>query len=187
MAVVRESVTDETVLIEAAQEGDVRAFERLYRLYVGRVYALCVRMAANAVEAEELAQEAFVRAWEKLNLFRGDSAFSTWLYRLAINVVVTRYRKELRRMDRENAAAAPELRGERGCFGPRGRSSDPGLRLDLDAAITALPAGARAVFVLHDVEGYRHEEIAEMTGIAVGTSKAHLHKARRLLREAMAQ
>lgn len=178
MAVVRESVTDETVLIEAAQEGDVRAFERLYRLYIGRVYAVCVRMAANAVEAEESAQEAFVRAWEKLNTFRGDSAFGTWLYRLAVNVVVTRYRRELRRADRESAAAEPWS-----CGG----LSDPGLRLDLDAAIAALPTGARAVFVLHDVEGYRHEEIAEMTGIAVGTSKAHLHKARRLLREAMAQ
>jgi RNA polymerase sigma-70 factor (ECF subfamily) len=183
MAVARQVIGLDASLVAEAQRGCVGAFEQLYRRHIGRVYGLCLRMAGNATEAEELTQEAFIRAWEKLNSFRGDGAFGTWLYRLTVNTVLTRYRRDLRRTAREINRADPESASERTGLARGPEPPDPGLRIDLDVAIAALPAGARAVFVLHDVEGYRHEEIAEQTGIAVGTSKAHLHKARKLLRE----
>ena len=161
-------------LVESAQAGDVAAFEALYRGHVGRVYALCLRMTAEVSAAEDLTQEAFVRAWRKLGSFRGDSAFSTWLHRVAVNVVLGHRRSRMRR-----AARMEALKTEPG----RAPSSSPALRMDLEAAIASLPDGAREVFVLHEVEGYRHDEIAELAGIATGTSKAHLHRARTLLKE----
>src|SRR5881398_998874 len=145
---------DSSDLIQRAQQGDQAAFEALYRAHVGRVYALCLRLTADRARAEELTQDAFVRAWERLASFRGESAFSSWLYRLTVNVVF---------------------------LGQRAG------QLDLERAIAALPPGAREVFVLHDVEGYRHHEIARLNGIAVGTSKAQLFRARRLLREALSK
>ena len=164
-------------LISAAQLGDEAAFRSLYELSVDRVYALCLRLAADPGLAEELTQDVFVRAWEKLRSFRGESAFSTWLHRLTVNVVLTEKRTRGRREKR--IFPAGELEDlER----PRSTPA-PGTRLDLEQAIAALPAGARAVFVLHDIEGYQHEEIAEMSGLAAGTSKAQLFRARRLLRE----
>lgn len=159
--------------------GDVRAFERLYRSHAGRVYAVCLRMAKDPVEAEELAQQAFVRAWERLETFRGESAFSSWLHRLTVNVVLGRFRAAGRYRQRvvpiEDAARAAEP----------ARRSTQGLAMDLERAIADLPDGARTVFVLHDVEGWKHREIAEHAGIAVGTSKTQLHRARQLLRAAL--
>jgi len=170
---------DERALIRAAQAGDLGSFERLYRSTAGLVYALCLRMAGNAALAEELTQDVFVRAWQKLATFRGESAFSTWLTRLAVNVVLSERRERRRREAHVTLAedlellAAPVLPGR------------PGEALDLERAIASLPPQARHVFVLHDVHGWEHAEIARHTGLAVGTSKAHLHRARRLLREVL--
>ncbi|HEX4601094.1 MAG TPA: sigma-70 family RNA polymerase sigma factor [Gemmatimonadales bacterium] len=171
---------DSTDLVHRAQQGDHAAFEALYRHHVGRVYALCLRLTADAVEAEERTQDAFVRAWERLGSFRGESAFASWLYRLTVNVVFAALRAGRRRALRVVATAEPgEL--ER----PAEDAGGPASALDLEGAVARLPPGAREVFVLHDVEGYRHDEIAYLAGIAVGTSKAQLFRARRLLREAL--
>jgi RNA polymerase sigma-70 factor (ECF subfamily) len=168
-------------LVRRAREGDARAFEQLYRENLGRVYALCLRMVRDRTRAEELTQEAFVRAWEKLNSFRGDAAFSTWLHRLTVNLVLTDQRSRTRRNDRVTFA------DESGLPDTPARNEAPRERMDLEQAIAALPEGARSVFVLYEIEGYRHEEIAEMMGIASGTTKAQLHRARRLLREALSK
>src|SRR5881296_2126723 len=172
--------SDPTDLIGRAQRGDREAFEALYRAHVGRVYALCLRLTADAAQAEERTQDAFVRAWQRLSTFRGESAFASWLYRLTVNEVLLGRRAERRRTDRVVSHGDPAAL-ER----PVERSSGAGTSLDLERAVAGLPAGAREVFVLHDVEGYRHEEIATFMGIAVGTSKAQLFRARRLLREAL--
>jgi RNA polymerase sigma-70 factor (ECF subfamily) len=171
---------DPTDLIHRAQRGDQAAFEALYRQQVGRVYAVCLRLTADRARAEELTQDTFVRAWERLGSFRGDSAFSSWLYRVAVNVVFLSQRAAGRRTRRVVTVADPGAL-ERA---PEDAGQSPGT-LDLERAVASLPPGAREVFVLHDVEGYRHEEIARLTGIAVGTSKAQLFRARRLLREAL--
>jgi len=168
---------DEDRLVARARNGDVRAFEALYRLNNGRIHALCLRLAGDVSIAEECTQEAFVTAWQKLEGFRGDSAFSSWLYRIAVNTVMGWFRKQVRRDRHVRPVADDEW--ER----IEEHASDTGVGMDLETAIATLPEGARTVFVLHDVDGRRHEEIAEMTGIAVGTSKAQLHRARRLLRE----
>jgi RNA polymerase sigma-70 factor, ECF subfamily len=165
--------------VRRAQQGETAAFEQLYREHVGRVHALCLRLSGDPARAEELTQDVFVRAWEKLGSFQGKSAFGTWLHRLAVNVVLGDRRSEAVRVHRVFGTEEPE-RYERA-----GRAPEPGHAMDLERAIATLPPGARAVFVLHDVEGYRHEEIAAMQGSAVGTSKAQLHRARRLLREAL--
>lgn len=165
-------------LVEQAQRGERRAFETLYREHVGRVYALCLRMSGDADRAEELTQDVFVRAWSRLSSFRGDSAFGTWLHRIAVNAVLQKRRGDRRRELRVETRDALELDAP----APRER---PGDRMDLERAVAALPEGARAVFVLHDVQGYKHHEIADMMGLAVGTTKAQLHRARRLLREAL--
>jgi len=172
--------SDPTDLIQRAQQGDRTAFEALYRAHAGRVYALCLRLTADRALAEERTQDAFVRAWERLASFRGESAFSSWLHRLTVNAVLLGRRAERRREQRVFTSDDPAAL-ER----PGGADTSSGSALDLERAVAALPAGAREVFVLHDVEGYRHEEIAELTGIAVGTSKAQLFRARRLLREAL--
>ncbi|HEX9705414.1 MAG TPA: sigma-70 family RNA polymerase sigma factor [Gemmatimonadales bacterium] len=164
-------------LVRRAQHGDEAAFERLYREHVGRVYALCIRMLGDATQAEELVQDVFVQVWRRLRTFAGQSAFSTWLHRVAVNVVL---------MDRRAAGRrARHLTSTGDVPDAELPSHDPpaGLRMDLEQAIAALPAGAREVFVLYDVEGYTHEEIAKLLGIAAGTSKAQLFRARRLLRE----
>lgn len=167
-------------LVERACAGDESAFEALYRGNVGRVYGLCLRMLGEQPAAEELTQDVFVRAWEKLSLFRGDSAFSTWLHRLAVNVVLQHLRSRKRREARVRLTDdVTRLAGST-------RPAQVGHRMDLERALDTLPAGARTVFVLHDIEGYKHAEIAHMTGTAVGTSKAQLHRARKLLREVLA-
>ena len=180
LALASDAISTER-LVEQAQGGDLEAFEELYRLHVGRIHALCLRMSGDAREAEELTQDAFVRAWEKLESFRGSSAFSSWLHRLTVNVVLGSWRSKGRQRERVvsigDVKTAPDPRHE-----PK-----PRLALDLESAIAQLPAGARTVFVLHDVEGYRHRDIAELTGLAVGTSKTQLHRARRLLRKALAR
>ncbi|HVL66117.1 MAG TPA: RNA polymerase sigma factor [Vicinamibacterales bacterium] len=158
-----------------AAAGDVRAFERVYRLHLPRVHSLVRRMTAGR-DADELTQDVFVRLWQKIGSFRGDSAFGTWLHRLAVNVVIERFRSDTtrrqRHLDGEDVfETLPALT----------RSGD--LSMDLDTAVTRLPEGAREIFVLHDVEGYKHGEIAEMLGISIGTSKAQLHRARMMLRK----
>ena len=166
-------------LVRLAQAGDPDAFAEIYRANVGKVHALCLRMAGDAQEAADLTQDVFIRAWESLASFRGDSALSSWLHRLAVNAFLGARRTLGRRERRVMSVAEPEML-ERG-----GDTATPASGLDLERAIAGLPKGARLVFVLHDVEGYQHEEIARMTGIASGTSKAQLFRARRLLREAL--
>jgi RNA polymerase sigma-70 factor (ECF subfamily) len=156
-------------LCARALGGDVRAFERLYAAHSGRVHALARRLAG--ADADELTQDVFVRAWQKLATFRGEGSFAGWLRTLAVRLVANHIRARL-----DRPAAAPE---------PPARMSPPELRLDLEAAIGRLPAGARAVFVLHDVEGYGHDEIAQLLGVTVGTTKSQLHRARALLRAAL--
>jgi RNA polymerase sigma-70 factor (ECF subfamily) len=169
-------VADADVGLSAA--GDAAAFERLYARHVARVHGLARRMAGREA-ADELTQDIFVRAWTKLGTFRGDSSFGTWLHRLAVNVIVERFRTLGTQRDRfigdgdDVLQRMPTRRGG-GDF-----------RMDFDAALERLPGAAREVFVLHDVEGYKHEEIAEMLGVTTGATKAQLHRARMLLREAL--
>jgi len=167
--------------VEKARDGDRLAFEKLYRSHCDRIYALCWRMCGgDKALAEDMVQEAFVRAWSKLNLFRGESKFGTWLHRLTVNVVLSDRRTRVKRLQREQAmvdSVERTLVGDRDVFA--------GLRKDLEFAIAGLPERARSVLVLYDIEGYRHSEIAEMTGMAVGSSKAQLHRARKLVREAL--
>jgi RNA polymerase sigma-70 factor (ECF subfamily) len=162
-------------LVQRAQNGDRAAFDALYTRYAGRVYALCLRMAGSRAEAERLAQDTFVRAWQRLDSFRGESAFGSWLHRIAVNAVLEDARRERRRTDRIESVYDIEVHA------PPVRSHVED-RLDLERAIATLPPGARAVLVLHDIEGYTHDEIGAMLGIAAGTAKAQLHRARRLLR-----
>jgi len=165
--------------VRRAQRGDAGAFERLYRDTAGRIYALCLRMTGHPQLAEELTQESYLRAWRKIGGFRGDSTFGTWLHRVAVNVVLGHLRSRERnteRMGLDTDVAELELSAD---------IEDTGTRLDLERAIAGLPDRARIVFVLHDVEGYRHRDIAHLTGMAVGTSKAHLSRARSLLRKAL--
>jgi RNA polymerase sigma-70 factor (ECF subfamily) len=164
---------DDVVL---AARGDAAAFERVYHAHVPRVHGLARRMAGPEA-ADELTQDVFVRAWQKLGTFRGESSFGTWLHRLAVNVIVERFRTLGTARGRFLADSEPVL--EVATAPPRSR---PDLGMDLQAAIERLPPGARQVFVLHDVEGYRHEEIGEMLGVSPGTSKSQLHRARQTLK-----
>ena len=170
---------DEASLIARAQAGDTRAFESLYRQNVERGYALCLRMTGNVSEAEDCTQEAFIQAWKKIAKFRGDSAFGTWMHRIGVNAVLGRMRKSKREQDRlqvvVDTAPSPVVK------------ADTGNLRDLSAAIERLPEGARHVFVLNAVYGYSHEESSDMLGIAVGTSKAQLHRARKLLSQQLRQ
>jgi RNA polymerase sigma-70 factor (ECF subfamily) len=164
---------DDVVL---AVNGDTAAFERVYHAHVPRVRGLARRMAGPEA-ADELTQDIFVRAWQKLGTFRGESAFATWLHRLAVNVIVERFRTLGTMRDRFLADGEPVLDVQ-----PAPARSRPDLGMDLDAAIARLPEGSRTVFLLHDVEGYRHDEVAGLLGISVGTSKSQLHRARHTLR-----
>jgi len=167
------SVANEDAWIRRAQQSDARAFEALYRLHVDKVYGLCLRMTGNVSEAEDCTQEAFIQAWNKMMKFRGDSAFSTWLHRIAVNTVLGRIRKSKREQDRVQAV--------NDVYTTRLDTGDSGELRDLAEAINRLPERARHVFVLHAVYGYSHDEAAAMLGVATGTSKAQLHRARRLL------
>ena len=164
--------------IQRAQSGDVDAFELLYREHAGRIYALCLRLkAGDGGEATELMQDVFIKAWRRLETFRGDCAFSSWLHRLAVNTMLENARSDGRRIARvlpmDDTSRLPGA----------ARSSGIDLRMDLEDAIASLPKGARLAFVLHDVEGYQHQEIAEQLSVSVGTVKAQLPRARRLVRE----
>ena len=167
---------DEREDVRRATAGDVKAFERLYRTHVARIHGLTRRMLGEEW-ADEVTQDVFVRAWTKLDTFRGDSAFGTWLHRVAVNLVLARRRELGRSRDRFIGD------GEAVVQQATGRMDRPAIRLELEAAVTKLPDGARRVFVLHDVEGYRHREIAELLGVTTGTTKAQLHRARMILRQ----
>ncbi|MEL7538009.1 MAG: sigma-70 family RNA polymerase sigma factor [Pseudomonadota bacterium] len=165
----------EAELVAVAADGNRTAFERLYRRHLGRVYGLCLRMCRDQSEAEECAQEAFIQAWRKLHLFRGDSEFGTWLHRLTVNTVLQRMRKARRDQDRLTFLAEPnDTRSE----ADASAGTD-----DVEEALKSLPGGARSVVVLCGVYGYSHEEASAMLGIAIGTCKAQLHRARKLLAE----
>ncbi|HLT91077.1 MAG TPA: RNA polymerase sigma factor [Woeseiaceae bacterium] len=164
---------EEQEWIARAKKADTRAFEALYRLHAARVYGLCLRMTGVPAEADDCTQETFIQAWTHLDRFRGDSAFGTWLHRVAVNAVLGRMRKSRREQDRLKAVSDTE-------DGAPAVGDGAGLE-DLERAMQALPSGARHVFVLNAVYGYSHEETGEMLGIAAGTSKAQLHRARRLL------
>jgi RNA polymerase sigma-70 factor (ECF subfamily) len=166
--------------VALAASGDRQAFERLYRTHANRVYSLCARMSGSRSKGEELTQDVFVRTWEKLPQFRGESAFSTWLHRLAVNVVLNARKADGKHASRMDEQSADEERWNEVSGAPMLAE-----RMDLQQAIGKLPAGARRIFVLHDIEGYKHEEIAGIFGITVGGSKAQLHRARLLLREAL--
>ncbi len=172
-AVTQEPGADERDWLSRAQQADVSAFEAIYRAHVDRVYGLCLRMTGNASEAEDCAQEAFIQAWRQLSKFRGDSSLATWLHRIAVNAVLGRMRKSRREQDRLQAVSD--------AYPATSAIGDSGGLRDLEQAMDALPSGARHVFVLHAVYGYSHEETGEMLGIASGTSKAQLHRAKRLL------
>ncbi len=164
--------------LRRARAGDLQAFEQLYRGLVCRVYALCLRMTADPARAQDHTQETFVRAWRALGTYRGETGFSAWLRRIAINVVLGDRRTRSRRIQ------------ERPLDGPHAvehptHAPAPGSAIDLERAVSRLPSRARDVFVLHDVEGYRHDEIAELLDVSSGTSKSQLHRARKLLREAL--
>jgi RNA polymerase sigma-70 factor (ECF subfamily) len=167
--------SDDSADAARALAGDMTAFERLYRRHVPRVHSLCRRMIGDT-EADDVTQEVFVRAWRKLGKFRGESAFGTWLYRLAVNVILGR-RATLGSYRQRFAASDPLAIP----FVARRERVD--LRVDFEAAIAKLPRGAREVFLLHDVEGYTHEEIAGLLDVSAGTSKSQLHRARMALRQ----
>lgn len=169
----------EALDVRAAQGGDLGAFERLYRAHAGRVLALCARMTGDRNMAEDLTQETFVKAWRNLASFKGESAFGSWLHRVAANVVLDAARSRGRRLMRIEAVEDADALMD--CAPARDSAS----AMDLERAVAALPGGARTAFVLHDVHGFSHEEISGMLGQAAGTSKAQLHRARQLLREAL--
>jgi RNA polymerase sigma-70 factor (ECF subfamily) len=161
--------------VAAAAAGDVRAFERVYRRHIARIHSTAVRML-GAEEADDATQDVFVRAWQRLGQFRGDSAFGTWLFRLGVNVMLSRREVVATRRKRhvDDAAVIDTMPS---------RSVLPELGVDFEAAMQRLPPGMRQIFVLHDIEGYKHDEIAEMLGIAQGTSKSQLHRVRMVLRK----
>ena len=168
-----------SALVRRAQDGDTDAFEALYRRTSDRVYAVCLRMSGDADRATELVQDVFVRVWEKLPTFRGDSLFTTWLHRLTVNLVLQDRRSRGRRESRE--VGSPDL--DR--YGRLARRAMPGTRVDLERAIAGLPDKARRVLVLRDIEGYKYDEIAQITGVSLGTVKAQIHRARGLVKEAL--
>jgi RNA polymerase sigma-70 factor (ECF subfamily) len=177
----------EADILARAQLGDHHAFAQLYSLHKRRIYSLCLRMVGNIAEAEDLTQEAFLQLHRKIGTFRGDSAFSTWLHRLAINVVLMQLRKKGLQVISLDEAMEPTVEERPGrSFG----APDPTLsgaidRMALQRAIEDLPAGYRLIFVLHDIEGYEHNEIASMLDCSIGNSKSQLHKARLKLRDAL--
>ena len=176
----------EAEAVRRAQQGDAAAFERIYRLHSRRVYALCLRMVGNVAEAEDLVQEVFLQLFRKIQTFRGEAAFSTWLHRLAVNVVLMRLRKKTLPESSLEEATEPdeETGGPRKDFGGADLLLTGSIdRVNLQRAIDQLPPGYKTVFVLHDIQGYEHNEIAKLMGCSIGNSKSQLHKARLRLRE----
>ena len=175
----------EAEAIDGAKKGDARSFETLYDLHKRRVYSLCLRMTGNVAEAEDLTQEAFLQLYRKVATFRGESAFSTWLHRLSVNVVLMHLRKKgLPEVSLEQTLDPEPDEGPKREFGTADLALKGAIdRVNLERAIADLSPGYRTIFVLHDVEGYEHNEIAEMMGCSIGNSKSQLHKARLKLRE----
>ncbi|MGB8507880.1 MAG: RNA polymerase sigma factor [Pyrinomonadaceae bacterium] len=172
-------------LAQASSAGDMSAFETLYERHNRRVYSLCLRMTANTAEAEDLAQEVFIQLFRKIGSFRGESAFTTWLHRLTVNQVLMHFRRRGVRMEQTTDDGETPVQIVRGTEDP---SRMPVVdRIALDKAVGQLPPGYKAVFLLHDVEGHEHEEVARMLGCSVGTSKSQLHKARMKLRTLLRQ
>jgi RNA polymerase sigma-70 factor, ECF subfamily len=175
------SQTPDRDLVAAARGGDMRAFERLYRLHSGKVMGLCLRMTRQHDVAEDCVQQTFIRAWRNLGAFEGRSAFGTWLHRIAVNEVLSYARNHSTRAESDDEAVSDaELEPREST-----REYDAGQVMDMERALGTLPPGSRHVVVLQAVYGYSHEEVADMLGIAVGTCKAQLHRGRRLLRERM--
>jgi RNA polymerase sigma-70 factor (ECF subfamily) len=172
-------------LAQSASVGDISAFELLYERHNRRVYSLCLRMTQNASEAEDLAQEVFIQLFRKIGSFRGESAFTTWLHRLTVNQVLMHFRKRGVRMEQTTEDGETPIQVVRGTENPMQMPVVD--RIALDKAVGQLPPGYRTVFILHDVEGHEHEEIARMLGCSVGTSKSQLHKARMKLRGLLRQ
>ena len=188
MATAKKILTNgisEQEAIERAKQGDAECFEALYGLHKRRVYSLCLRMMGNVAEAEDLTQEAFLQLYRKIGTFRGESAFSTWLHRLAVNVVLMHLRKKgLPEVSLEETLEPSQEDGPRKDIGARDNMLSGSIdRVNLERAIASLPPGYRLIFVLHDVEGYEHNEIADMMGCSIGNSKSQLHKARMKLRD----
>ncbi len=167
-------------LIARSAAGDIGAFEQLYERHRRRVYTLCLRMLGNTADAEDLTQEVFIQVFRKLNTFRGASAFTTWLHRLTVNQVLMHLRKRYVRQEEVTEDGDLKNLSDPGTLRPPAVSLID--RITLEQAIAQLPPGYRTVFILHDVEGYEHERIAEMLGCSAGTSKSQLHKARKKLR-----
>jgi RNA polymerase sigma-70 factor, ECF subfamily len=172
-------------LANAAGKGDMDAFEQLYDRHNRRVYAVCLRMTQNVQEAEDLTQDVFIQLFRKIGSFRGESAFTTWLHRLAVNQVLMHFRKRSVKLEHTTAEGETPEQVVRGTENPKAMPVVD--RIALDSALSKLPPGYRTVFILHDVEGHEHEEIAKILGIAVGTSKSQLHKARMKLRAILKQ
>jgi RNA polymerase sigma-70 factor (ECF subfamily) len=180
-------LTDADV-VRLAQQGDSTAFERIYRMHNRKVHALCLRMAGNPAEAEDLTQDVFLQLFRKIGTFRGESAFSTWLHRMSVNIVLMRFRKRPKGETSLDTITNPEEESSR----PPQEFGGPDLRLNgvidrvtLQAAINELAPGYRAMFILHDIQGYKHEEIAQMFGCSAGNSKSQTHKARIQLRQSL--
>ena len=175
----RDAMGDESERVALARNGDVAAFEGLYRDHVGRVYALCLRMTGHPATAEDLTQDTFVSAWRSLPGYEGRSRFSTWLHRIAVNAVLAERRAPLGR----NEVSMTDDEGEAMEFADQ--QMDDATPIDLERAIAALPPGARDIMILHGIYGYSHEEAADMLDLAIGTCKAQLHRARQLMRRRM--
>ena len=173
-------IAEERALVESAKRGSKAAFETLYRNHVGKVYGLCLRMTANRATAEDCTQEAFIQAWRSLPAFESRSAFGTWLHRIAVNAVLAQGRRRSERLGTTGSAEDEAVALPDPCVG------DAGTVLDLEAGLRRLPAGARQALVLVGLYGYSHEEAAELLGVAVGTCKSQVHRARQLLGERLA-
>jgi RNA polymerase sigma-70 factor (ECF subfamily) len=194
LQLVPDSRDHDRELARRASSGDEAAFEALYRAHAGRVHALCLRMSGSRERAIELTQDVFVHVWERLASFRGESALSSWIYRLSVNLILSNARRDRRRLTHEMPDERPDTTAAEG-GAEEAREREPAFvrpasvleAVDLERAIAELPPGARTVFVLHDVEGYQHDEIAKMTGTAEGTCRAQLHRARKLLMEALSR
>src|SRR5215813_14953447 len=168
-------------LAQAASKGDMAAFEEIYQRHHRRVYSICLRMLQNAYEAEDLTQDVFIQLYRKIGSFRGDSAFTTWLHRMTVNQVLMHFRKRTVKYEKTTEEGETPVQIVSGTANPdRMRVVD---KIALDNAIEQLPAGYKNVFVLHDVEGFEHEEVAKILGCSVGTSKSQLHKARLKMRK----
>ncbi len=192
LALVPDDPDGEQALARRAAAGDEAAFERIYSAHSGRVFALCLRMTGSRQHAAELTQDVFVHMWQRLHSWRGESALASWLHRLTVNYVLSNIRTERRRQKHElldsgqrtsDSGQGTTDNAEGTLDGASARPVSVEDAIDLERAIASLPTGARTVFVLHDVEGYQHDEIATMTGTAEGTCRAQLHRARKLLME----